>query len=725
MADIYKKETKKVVQRTIQDDQGRTRKVYIDLKTYKEVPADVVEKNGGEYYIVNPNNQFIEPVADISNPNVPSQTHTFEELNKSLIEGHQMTGHEPIQVMPGDISNAEMNAASRSVQKSINQPDLNAIDQSKTPPSGIGAKRASIGAPVGGGVDPSTPSLPDTGQASTPSINSPQNRPDNYSYGGPLGKFDTATTNEQSPNRPNENITARAGPTGQFDVHGAEKGKGFAALADPAGNSNITYSNENAQRNEKVRADTEARLSKAVEGYFGPGYHADIVSGKGVMKDENGDPSKKGNHNHPFGTAADFDVVDNTTGIAVGPDEMSKFGEFAAANAGFTGIGGPGYMGAGRMHLDTQHKNLATWGGANKANIKESMDRGFAFPGSGAPIPSARPEMPNSTAPSTNYAGPVDVAQGDFSAPSSIAQGIVDQAKTPGFDAHISEDISNASPAKMDALGIGAKYTPQDMANIGFTIAGELQHALPDLASPDPNKRAKAQAEAAGMVTSIANRAESQKFKTLDAALTPSQYNSLMPDNLDVTKNNFAKYQHDIMGVVQGTLDGTIQPPNYDITSYHNPAISHPAWGSMMDSPSSIGQHKFGVLSEYSPTRDFQANRERMSMAQQADPEGFTGHPDYAGNSVPGFNGLGYSSHKDSPTEGGPGRFGGIGLGNGDNSPSEGGTHFGGSGLGSPSGGVNDGNKDQGSKSTGYGIGGTSGQSVGPSGGGKSWGGPH
>jgi hypothetical protein len=175
------------------------------------------------------------------------------------------------------------------------------------------------------------------------------------------------------------------------------KPESLSSLGDFDDAQNVSYSNQRAQRNQPLNPDTHAQLARAVEGFFGPGFRADVVSGKGVMRDKYGNPTKKGNHNHPLGTAADFDVVNTETGERVGSKTMKDFGVYAAMK-GFTGIGGPGYMGDGRVHLDTNHPGLSTWGGANLSGILDAKERGFAFPGPGAPVPTARPEQETAVA---------------------------------------------------------------------------------------------------------------------------------------------------------------------------------------------------------------------------------------------------------------------------------------------------------------------------------------
>lgn len=302
-------------------------------------------------------------------------------------------------------------------------------------------------------------------------------------------------------------------------------------------------------------------------------------------------------------------------------------------------------------------------------------------------IPEARPAQPGDT----------------------VAQGIIGAAKDVA-SASIQGDPSKVSPAQMAGMGLKTHpRTPAEISRMAAAFAGELSPSqLEGLQNGDETARK----ELAGMISTAENRAVNAK--SFDAVFDPGQYNSMMASKASVTKGNYAKYGPALRDAVAGFYTGALKPENYDVTSYYNPEISNPGWGIMNTGPyglkdaQQVGDHTFGSV------------RDR------------------------GYHTTDLSGGANRPTEG-PGHFGLGGLGSGLNSPSEGGSHFGGQGLGSPgissdregatsgpglglggkstSKGPSD--KDQGSKSTGYGIGGTSGQSVGPSGGGKGWGGPH
>lgn len=141
------------------------------------------------------------------------------------------------------------------------------------------------------------------------------------------------------------------------------------------------------QRNQRPDESFMGGIGDAVAGYFGPGYSVSVASGKGVMRNPDGSVSRRGNHNHPSGFAADFDVI-GPDGQQVGPARMADFGAYAASQ-GFTGIGvGPGYMEPGRMHLDVAHHNPTAWGaGGSSANMDPALHEAITQAGAfGAPV---------------------------------------------------------------------------------------------------------------------------------------------------------------------------------------------------------------------------------------------------------------------------------------------------------------------------------------------------
>ena len=168
------------------------------------------------------------------------------------------------------------------------------------------------------------------------------------------------------------------------------------------------------QRNQRPDESFMGGIGDAVAGYFGPGYSVSVASGKGVMRNPDGSVSKRGNHNHPSGFAADFDVI-GPDGQQVGPARMADFGAYAASQ-GFTGVGvGPGYMEPGRMHLDVVHHNPTAWGaGGVSANMDPALHEAitqagaFGAPLFGAGLPENVPTPENRPLPDTLMASAPD-----------------------------------------------------------------------------------------------------------------------------------------------------------------------------------------------------------------------------------------------------------------------------------------------------------------------------
>jgi hypothetical protein len=118
-------------------------------------------------------------------------------------------------------------------------------------------------------------------------------------------------------------------------------------------------------------------------------------------------------------------------------------------------------------------------------------------------------------------------------------------------------------------------------------------------------------------MSSIENRAAMDKnqAKGLMGVISPSQYNSNMAINADVTKGNFAKYGDDIMSVIDDYYAGDLGVGK-QISSYYNPDISNPSWGNKMSNPEDVGDHRFGHLAEYSPGQAYESIVDKYSRDQ-------------------------------------------------------------------------------------------------------------
>jgi len=405
---------------------------------------------------------------------------------------------------------------------------------------------------------------------------------------------------------------------------------------------------------------------------LGPGYTVIGISGQ-----EN--PGKQhGSDRHRTGKSMDFDVIDPQGNKVTDPKILNDLASQFAYTHPKAGIGfGEGYMAPGRMHLDTTGKALE-WGALdpNKGyNSRSMMDPAlattidatrkgfqptpFANPG----VPTPRPEYTPPAPPNVSGLGISQPAYANVSAldpvgnsldpikstsvfdqiqpnTESYAKSIVSQGITGQGRGVISEDISNASPAKMAALGLTPRSDAQ-ISQISKAFAGELSpQQLEGIKNGDPVARA----EYASMIATAENRAKSDyKGGSLDKVFDPSQYMSMSAANLGTTTQNYSLYKDALEATAREYYAGTLAPTNFDYSSYYNPNEANPSWGAKMSNTGMVGDHKFGTLPEYGANQTFQDQRNAMAAAQKADPDGFTGVKDYSGS--------GYSSKLDSPSE--------------------------------------------------------------------------
>lgn len=657
--------SKRAIQRLVVGKDGRLKTILIDLATLEEV----IDPTG--YHVVSASNPEPEPVTDVDDPTVVTEVQ--EELEEPDRGGGERDSGavDPRSSFPDAPAPFSQTQAARG-----------------TAPRGTSVARQAIDQAVSAPVD--------------------------------------SRTTQPSPSNPNPIANPRGVATADTAADTHTGPGGFANLT-PDRDSNISYSLAGAQRNQQPDPGFMSGISEAAKGYFGPDYSVDVTSGKGRLA------GPSGNANHPTGLAADFDVVNDVTGKKVDQATMEDFGAYAAAQ-GFTGIGiGPGYMNPGRMHLDTVHKSPTAWGKQNTAStmtpgVNTAIEQagiagapvfGMGLPGPGAPTPTARPDPNAAPNLGTNSLTPSRFDMGEER--KSVAEQTIAEAKNvtapmqgfagggvnkPGsIDRSTNKfagvDLAKATPASFASLGLSTR-TPAEVGRIGQMIAGELgPDSLKALAANDP----KARQELANIAASVENRANSKMFKDLDEALAPSQYNSLLSENLETTNQNYGIYGSAIKNALDDFYSGNLKPTDDRLSSYYNPNEVNPSWGGMMKNAQDVGQHRFGSLSEYGPGSAFRTERDRMAKAQVSDTRGFTPDRDYSGSGFAGSKdspseggsrfggGLGYSAGggRDSPSEGGS-RFGGSGLGSGKSgysgkggkdSPSEGGSRFGGSGLGS------------------------------------------
>lgn len=391
-----------------------------------------------------------------------------------------------------------------------------------------------------------------------------------------------------------------------------------------------------------------------------------------------------GTTRHTTAKAVDAAIINPTTGQSLTRnntnEEIFRTIEQEAAARGAKGIGfGKGYMdadGRAKYHMDTVRDS--TWG-REAAKVAQAMDLGRSMGPLPAPdnrdvlpqpvdketmlaaerAPTGRgfldsPELAsnkeNPLAPEAVVANNTQAATSDAvgfmapvtekieetqpqaqptqpttqSQPTEVPPAPEVQGMTTPTESPTKElpDFGNMTPAEYAARGY-VERTPADKGLIAFTLAGELDpRTLADLNSSDPQTRQEAEIELANMITTVENRAASGKFGdgTIKATLQPSQYNSLMKNNLNTTVKNFNANAEKLVGLVDSyySSDGIV-PTNYGLTHYHNDQVNSD-WSSKMKDKEAVGRHTFGILdSQYDvPVTDtFKAQKAETEVQER------------------------------------------------------------------------------------------------------------
>lgn len=331
-------------------------------------------------------------------------------------------------------------------------------------------------------------------------------------------------------------------------------------------------------------------------------------------------------------------------------------------------------------------------------NVKLSPEQALGVRQNSVPTPTARPD------PTSSVNNPV----GSTLSPTqhqNIFEQIGPQASLGASITaqNVQKDTGQLTSAQAAAMGFTTR-TPAERQQIATAIAGELsQQSLAGLTKNDP----AAKAEVANMMAAIENRAASKMFSTLGATLAPSQVNSMMPENMKTTNQNYANNQKALDAAVQDFYAGKLTPTDWSKSSWYNPNAADPSWGPQMADPEQVGAHLFGSLPEYGPNKNEAARLDRISKDLSA-----TDSPSESGGARFGGSGLGTPGNKDS----------GLGVGGatsgtfGGSSGAAKGTSSGGLGVGANASGTFGGSKGLGiSGSTSGGLGTTGKSSSGTS----------
>lgn len=434
------------------------------------------------------------------------------------------------------------------------------------------------------------------------------------------------------------------------------------------------------------RSLTDA-VRSAVANTFGPGYSVNVTSGT----EDKG--NQVGSTRHKTGLAADFDVRDPQGNKVTDTNKINDMVSGFAFDNPTAGIGfGTGYMTdeagkPGRVHLDVTGQ-AKQWGALGKnANmataLSETIDAARAgyqpTPFSNVPTPTARPD--NITRSPLDPVGdtldPIGVSSIQNPNQDTVARQTVSNALNTPAPAQFDKSMP---PAQAASLGFVTR-TPEQIGSIARAIAGELSpSALKALSVGDPD----AKAELASMVATMENRATSKMFSSLESALNPTQYNSLMDSQTAVTQANYDKFSAALNENVNAFYAGQLAPENWGVTSYYNPDIADPDWGSLMSNPTQIGAHVFGSLPEYGPNQSYTDSlNDRVNKDNLGRPSGTRSAQTGLGTgraSNNTYGGAGFTpGGMDSPSGSTYGGIGGANFGGN----TSGGSSFGNGGIGS------------------------------------------
>lgn len=330
-----------------------------------------------------------------------------------------------------------------------------------------------------------------------------------------------------------------------------------------------------AKRSEMPTSGIQNQVQDVVTDLFGPGYSVELFSGK-----EPEGTHAVGSNRHPAGYAGDFRVYDpqgNMLTVEKNPEAFQDLSQMMAARYG-TNVGfGKEYMGGVGIHLD------------NKPASK--LDPGQAQQwASGA----------------KGMSDVLDEARQLGTLPDSYFNKMTENAPVPQarpVDAPVTE---------APELGMNRTFTPEDKSLMAVTLAGEIDQRYTDLSTE------AGRMEAMGILSTMENRAP--KYGGIESAiLADNQYSTWNNARAANTANsNYAKNPDLFNSLVEAYA--TDPKNNLGFTSYYNPSIANPSWGTQMQNSVDLGPHKFGTLSEYlsdnTPQMSAQAQMNERSTGQ-------------------------------------------------------------------------------------------------------------
>lgn len=637
---------KRAIQRIVRGDDGSVRVLLIDLDTL----LPVLDTTG--YRIISAGSASLtpEPVQSVDQPDRPSQTQSVSQFGKS---------------------------------SPARQTDNGGMDRRASAPISEGRPENRFQAPVAGenyrGAGPvgqvERKPLPAVGPQARVSIQSEPERqsPTSTRY-APSARVETSPTAGPRPSTKTPPPKISSGPWSGAPAGEVSQGRrismggGLADLVPSGGGRNVAPDLDVTKRvaeaaNRAVPSDLSFGITS---GTYTPELREKFASLP--TREARQRAGQIGTERHNSGLAGDYEFGPSVKSDS--PELENIAGELAVQghkdkyqpNIGI----GPGYMdkdGLGRLHVDyTTPNNPRNWGDKNTAENMNPITRGVLshINKTGSyPIPTPKPGMPPFDADMRQFANdpknpkvwteeeriaktkefekvkplvndPVKTSVFDQIQPKETAKDVINGVKKSFAEPSNrpeARSFVDATPAKFAASGLRPR-SDAELEKMVEMISGEMSGSqLRALAAGDP----VAQQELANIITSVENRAGSKKFGNFDNVFQEKQYQSLFDTNMKTTKNNQSIYGAAVLENAKKYYTGQLVPTSYDITNYYNPKITSPAWGSRIKDGLKVGDHRFGSLPEYGPSKSFMDERSTFSTYGDRENRGSFGTRDSPG----------------------------------------------------------------------------------------------
>lgn len=151
--------------------------------------------------------------------------------------------------------------------------------------------------------------------------------------------------------------------------------------------------------------------------------------------------------------------------------------------------------------------------------------------------------------------------------------------------------VGPATAASAVDLSRVSSFDPDTRRQMAMTLAGEIDPSITDLSTPEGIREAEA------IMSTMENRAG--RYGTIQEAIgAPGQFSTWGSEQAAATAAKNYTANPELYDRLVDTY-AQDQRKNLGFTSYYNPSIANPGWGSALVSPQDIGPHRFGSLPEY------------------------------------------------------------------------------------------------------------------------------